>query len=168
MFKPLMLVSSVTEILFGRIKCHKMLAKFAETCAGLLKKHGADEAIQRGALAYGEAKSEVHVVIGGLITALASGGKPASLPDLQSRLERGVKARRTFCTQVIQVLPDTRGEKSGLIDLLGGGEVLSSMIEALKELALRWADENALTRKTIQTQLEAAKWLDFRAVSLPY
>ncbi len=140
----------------------------AETCAGLLKKHGDDESVKRGALAYGEAKAEVDAVIAGLITALASGKKPTSLPDLQVRLERGIRAREAFCAQVMQEMPDTSSDKSGLTDLLGAGKVLSSMIEAVKELVLRWIDENALTRKTIQTQLEAARWSDFGAVSPPY
>jgi hypothetical protein len=48
--------------------------------------------------------------------------------------------------------------------VLGLGKVLTSMIEAVKELVLRWVDEDGLTRKTIQTQLEAARWPDFAAV----
>ena len=134
----------------------------AETCAGLLKKHGDDTAISRGALAYGEAKAEADAVIAGLVAALATGKKPTSLPDLEARLERGIKTRDAFCAQVMALVPDTSGDKG---DLLGLGEVLTSMIEAVKELVLRWADEDALTRKTIQTQLEAVRWLDFAAVS---
>lgn len=61
----------------------------AETCAGLLKKHGDAAAISRGALAYGEAKAEVDALIAGLVTALAIGKKPTSLPDLEVQLKRG-------------------------------------------------------------------------------
>jgi hypothetical protein len=136
----------------------------AETCTSLLKKHGDDAAISRGALAYGEAKAEVDAVIAGLVAALASGKKPTSLPDLVARLERGVKAREAFCAQVMALVPDTIGDKKGLTDVLGLGKVLTSMIEAVKELVLRWVDEDGLTRKTIQTQLEAARWPDFAAV----
>lgn len=136
----------------------------AETCAGLLKKHGDAAAISRGALAYGDAKAEVDAVIAGLVAALADRKKPTSLPDLVARLERGVQAREHFGAQVMALMPVTRDDKDGLSDLLGLGEVLTSMIEAVKELVLRWADENALTRKTIQTQLEAARWPDFAAV----
>ena len=137
----------------------------AETCTSLLKKHGDDAAISRGALAYGEAKAEVDAVIAGLVTALAVGKKPTSLPDLVARLERGVTARETFCAQVMALVPDTSGDKKGLTDVTGLGKVLTSMIEAVKELVLRWVDEDGLTRKTIQTQLEAARWPDFGAVS---
>ncbi len=136
----------------------------AETCAGLLKKHGDAAAISRGALAYGAAKAEVDAVIAGLVAALATGKKPTSLPDLEARLERGIKARDAFCAQVMALVPDTSGDKDGLTDVLGLGEVLTSMIEAVKELVLRWVDEDDLTRKTIQTQLEAASWPDFVAV----
>ena len=137
----------------------------AETCAGLLKKHGDGAAISHGALAYGEAKAEIDAVIAGLVAALAAGKKPKSLPDLEARLERGIEGREAFCAQVMALMPDTSGDKDGLTDLLGLGKVLTSMIEAVKELVLRCVDENTLTRKTIQTQLEAARWLDFGAVS---
>ena len=137
----------------------------AETCAGLLKKHGDDAAISHGALAYGEAKAEVDAVIAGLVAALAAGKKPTSLPDLEAHLERGIKGRERFCAQVMERMPDTSSDKDGLTDLLGLGKVLTSMIDAVKELVLRWADEDALTRKTIQTQLEGARWLDFVAVT---
>jgi hypothetical protein len=136
----------------------------AETCAGLLKKHGNAAALSRGALAYGEAKAEADAVIAGLVAALAAGKKPTSLPDLEARLARGIEAREAFCAQVMALLPDTSGDKDGLSDVLGLGEVLTKMIEAVKELVLRCADEDALTRKTIRTQLEAASWPDFAAV----
>lgn len=137
----------------------------AETCAALLKKHGSDAQVSRGALGYGEAKAEFDAVIAGLIAALAEGKKPKSLPDLQARLERGVKAREAFCTEVVSLVKPAEGEKSGLTDLLGGGKVLTALIDAVKELVLRWVDEKALTRKTIEAQLKAAKWPDFSAIS---
>src|SRR3954451_22700856 len=58
----------------------------AETCASVLKKYGKDNATitDRGSLSYGEAKAEYDAVIAGLSVALARGGQPASLPDLQS------------------------------------------------------------------------------------
>ena len=63
------------------------------------------------------------------------------------------------------LMPDTSGAKGVLTDLAGLGKVATSLIEAVKEIVLRCMDNNAMTRKTIQTQLEAAKWLDFGAVS---
>lgn len=134
----------------------------AETCAALLKKHGDEAEISRGALGYGEAKAEFDAVIAGLETALALGEKPKSLPDMEASLERGVEKREAFCQQVMPLLPEASGEKG---DLLGLGEVLTSLIDAFKELALRWVEEEALTRKSIEAQLRAARWRDFAAVA---
>ena len=136
----------------------------AATAAGLLKKHGDAAAISRGQLAYGEAKAEADAVIAGLIAALALAKKPSSVHDLETRLARGVAAREAFSAQVIALVPVAKGERDGISDLLGGGKVLSSLIEAVKELLLRRADAEALTRKTIQTQVEAAKWPDFALI----
>lgn len=137
----------------------------AQTCAALLKKHGSDAQVSRGALGYGEAKAEFDAVIAGLIAALAEGKKPKSLPDLEARLERGLKARETFCAEVVTLVKPTEGEKSGLTDILGGGKVLTALIDAVKELVLRWVDEEALTRKTIEAQLKSARWSDFGAIA---
>ena len=106
----------------------------------------------------------MDAVIAGLVAALAAGKKPTSLADLVARLERGVKAREALCAQVVELVPDTSGGKDGSSDLLGLGKVLTSLIEAAKELVLRWVDEDKLTRKTIQTQLETASWSDFVTV----
>jgi hypothetical protein len=50
----------------------------AESCAGLLKKHGDEAARSRGGLAYGEAKAEVDAVVAGLVVALAQCTGPRS------------------------------------------------------------------------------------------
>ena len=65
----------------------------AETCAALLKKHGDEAAKSQGERAYGEAKAEVDGVVAGLVVALAQGAEPASLPELEAKLRRGVAAR---------------------------------------------------------------------------
>src|SRR3712207_294875 len=54
----------------------------AETCARLLKKHGDAAAVDRGALAYGEAKAEYDGIVAGLGVALAQKQQPASLPEI--------------------------------------------------------------------------------------
>jgi hypothetical protein len=48
----------------------------AETCAALLKKYGDAGAVDRGALAYADAKSEYDAIITGLDVALARGAQP--------------------------------------------------------------------------------------------
>lgn len=142
----------------------------AETCATVLKTRGSQADISQGALLYGEAKAEVDAVIAGLIAAVAEGKKPKSLADLEARLQRGVEARETFCGRVEALLPPpppgaARGDKGLLQDVLGIGKLVTSLVEAAKELVLRWADADALARKTIQTQLEAARWRDFADVA---
>ena len=134
----------------------------AETCASLLKRHGDQAAISRGELAYGEAKAEVDAVIAGLVVALAEDEAPASLPDLEARLRRGVTAREAFCKEVMPLVPDTTGEKGGIVDVLG--EVLGPLIDAAKAIYLDFREEDRLTRKTIQTQLEATKWPAFASI----
>jgi hypothetical protein len=41
---------------------------------------------------------------------------------------------------------------------------VSPLIEAIKDIYLRSKDDNLLVRKTIQTQLAAASWLDFELI----
>jgi hypothetical protein len=135
----------------------------AETCVGLLKKRGDAGAIDRGALAYADAKAEYDGIISGLAVALASREQPSSLPDLETRLRRGFQKRVAFCDSVKPLLPaQTAGEK-GLIDTIVGGTV-GPLIDAVKAIWLRIRDDNALMRKTIETQLEATTWRDFGSV----
>jgi hypothetical protein len=61
----------------------------AETCVKELKKYGDKAAISRGKDAYNDAKAEYDAIIQGLTVALARKGEPASLPDLEARLQRG-------------------------------------------------------------------------------
>ena len=135
----------------------------AETCVRLLKTYGDDSALSRGDLTYGEAKAEVDAVIAGLIVALAQDEAPATLPDLESRLELGVKGREAFCAEVMPLVPGTSGEKNVIVDLVSGA--LGPVIEAVKEIyfsAREDANEqDRLIRLTIQNQLEATKWPAF-------
>ena len=135
----------------------------AETCAGLLKRHGDEAARGQGELGYGEAKAEVDAVVAGLVVALAHGAEPASLPELEARLRRGVAAREAFCAEVAPLVPGRAGERSVIADLVGGA--LGPLIEAVKALVLDARQADRLTRGTIQTQLEATRWPAFAAVS---
>jgi hypothetical protein len=136
----------------------------ADTCAGLLKKHGDAGAVDRGALAYTDAKAEYDAIIAGLDVALARGDKPASLPDLEARLRRGFAERVAFCDSVRPLLlPTPCGQKGPLADIAGGA--VGPVIDAIKSIWLRTSDDNALMRKTIQTRLEATTWTSFASVS---
>lgn len=136
----------------------------AETCAALLKKHGDAGAIDRGALAYKDAEGEYDAIIAGLDVALARDDKPASLPDLEARLRRGFDKRVAFCDSVKPLLPPRpAGQKSPITEIASGA--VGPLIDALKAIWLRTRDDNALMRKTIETQLEATTWPSFASVS---
>jgi hypothetical protein len=135
----------------------------AETCVRFLKTYGDEGALSRGDLTYGEAKAEVDAVIAGLIVALAMEEAPASLPDLETRLERGVKGRESLCEQVKPLVPDATGEKNVIVDLVAGA--LEPLITAVKEIYLEAEEADRLTRATIQNQLEATKWPAFAEIS---
>lgn len=137
----------------------------AETCAGLLKKHGDEAARDRGALAYGMAKAEVDGVISGLVTALARGEAAASLPTLEDQLKRGVAARETFCAQVAALVPERAGEKGVLAELAVLAGALVPLIGAVRTIWLEVRKADRLMAKTIETQLEAARWQDFAAIA---
>ncbi len=96
------------------------------------------------------------------MVALAEDAAPASLPDLEARLQRGVEGRETFCAVVTPLVPDATGERNVLIDLLG--EALAPLIEAVRAIYLDAQEEDRLTRRTIQTQLEATSWPAFAAI----
>jgi hypothetical protein len=136
----------------------------AETCVALLKKYGDAAARDRGSLAYGQAKAEYDGVIGGLTVALASKGQPGSLPDLQAQLQRGFEEREAFCRSVQPLLPPPpSGQKGPIADIVGGA--VKPVIDALVAIWSRTRDDDALMRKTIQTQLEATSWPAFDKVA---
>jgi hypothetical protein len=137
----------------------------AERCVALLKEYaGNDRAtLARGSLAYDDAKAEYDGVIAGLVVALARKGQPESLPDLQARLQRGFDRREAFCRSVEPLVPKPQGEKGPIADIVGGA--VKPVIDALVAIWSRTRDDDALMRKTIETQLEATSWLAFDKVA---
>jgi hypothetical protein len=135
----------------------------AETGVKALKAYGDQAAITRGEIAYGKAKAEYDGVIQGLIVALVRKGEPASLPDLEARLRRGFTARDAFCKSAQALAPTADGQKGVITDIVHG--VVGPVIDAVKELWMRSKDDDALIRKTIQTQLEATTWPPFASIS---
>jgi hypothetical protein len=145
----------------ARLKQERTLA---EKCVALLKRHGDADAIERGRLAYADAKAEYDAIVAGLDVALARNDQPASLPDLEARLRRGFDKRQAFCASVERLVPPPPlGEKGPFTDIVGGA--VGPVVDALKAIWLRRLDDNALMRKTIETQLEDTKWPSFASVS---
>jgi hypothetical protein len=139
----------------------------AETCVALMKRYGNDAQIARGQLTYADAKADFDAVIAGLIAALSAGQTPASLPSLQAKLTSGVSALLEFCSMVSNLLPDTPGQK-GVMDELAKiipiEPVLRMLSEGVSALYSNHRNDDTLTRRTIQTQLEAARWPTFSEV----
>jgi hypothetical protein len=136
----------------------------AETCAALLKRHGDAGAVERGALAYSDARDEYDAIIAGLDVALSRNDRPASLPDLEARLRRGFDRRVAFCDSVRPLLaPPPAGQKGPIAEIVEGA--VKPVIDALVAIWSRTRDDDALMRKTIQTQLEATSWPSFDKVA---
>jgi hypothetical protein len=144
----------------------------AETCVAVLKRYGTKEQVGRGELSYTNAKADADAVIAGLVTALSAGQEPASLSSLQATLNSGVSRLAEFCNTVGALVPNTAGQKGGLAGILtaivqspGAIEQLLKMLSAgVSTLYTNYRTDDALTRATIKTQLEAARWPAFSEV----
>jgi hypothetical protein len=138
----------------------------AETCAATLKAYGSPQQVMRGRIAYGAAKAEFDAIIAGLIVVLGESYKPDSLATLNAKLEQGVSGLKLFCDRVLVLLPPDAGRK-GIVDDIAKGAVepvVKALSEGIAGLYNNYRNDKALTRQTIQTQLEAAKWPDFGEV----
>jgi hypothetical protein len=135
----------------------------AETCVMLLKRYGDQTEQARGELAYSGAKAEYDGVIVGLVVALARKGQPESLPDLQARLQRGFDKREAFCRGIEPLIPKRQGEKNLVADIVGGA--VKPLIDAVVAIWSRTKDDDALSRRTIRTQLEATSWQAFDKIA---
>jgi hypothetical protein len=138
----------------------------AETCAALVKKYGDDGQIAHAQLSYNTAKSDSDAVIAGLITALSTGQAPASLPSLQAKLSSSVSGLGEFCGTAGTLLPNTAGQKDIVTDIakIAIEPLLKMLSDGVSALYNNHRTDDALTRATIKTQLEAARWPTFSEV----
>jgi hypothetical protein len=138
----------------------------AETCVALMKKYGDDAQIARAQLTYTNAKADSDAVIAGLITALSAGQAPVSLASLQTKLSSGVSGLVEFCGTVSNLLPNTAGQKNVILDIakVAIEPLLKMLSDGVSALYNNHRTDDALTRRTIQTQLEAARWPTFSEV----
>jgi hypothetical protein len=134
-----------------------------EICASVLKKYGNPTAIERGSISYGEAKAEYDAIIAGLIVALARKEQPASLSDLQASLQRGFDKREAFCQSAQSLIPRDKGEKSVVEEIVK--DAIGPIIQAVQAIYSKAKDDDSLTHKTMQTQLEATSRPAFASVS---
>jgi hypothetical protein len=138
----------------------------AENCVAFLKRYGSKEQVAQGQLTYANAKADADAVIAGLITAVSAGQEPASLSNLQARISSGVSGLADICNAVSKLVPSTTGEKGLLAVALP--VVIPPLVKLLSDSVSALVDTrgkaDALTRATIKTQLEAARWPAFSEV----
>jgi hypothetical protein len=138
----------------------------AETCVALMKKYGDEAQIARAQLTYTNAKADTDAVIAGLIAALSAGQAPASLASLQTKLNSGVSGLVAFCDTVSDLLPNTAGQKNVILVIakVAIEPLLKMLSDGVSALYNNHRTDDPLTRRTIQTQLEAARWPAFSEV----
>jgi hypothetical protein len=138
----------------------------AETCVALIKKYGSDAQIAHGQLTYTDAKADSDAVIAGLIAVLSSSQAPATLSSVQAKLSNSVTGLGEFCGTVANLLPNTVGRKNVATDIakVAIGPLLKMLSDGVSALYNNHRVDDALTRGTIKTQLEAAKWPAFSEV----
>jgi hypothetical protein len=138
----------------------------AETCVALLKKHGNETQVSRGQLTYTNAKADADGVIAGLIVALSAGQQPASLSSLQANLSSSHTSLADFCGSVDELVPKTPGQRDIVTDIAKATilPLLNMLSAAVSTLYGDHRNDDVLTRRTIQTQLEAARWPAFSEV----
>jgi hypothetical protein len=84
-------------------------------------------------------------------------------PHTKFLIVPGFEARETFCKSVQPLIPATAGQRSPIADIIGG--LAGPVIDAIKAIYLRGKDDDALMRKTIETQLEATSWPAFVSIA---
>jgi hypothetical protein len=135
----------------------------AQICVTALKRYGDEGQVSRGRLTYGAAKADFDGVITGLITALAEGGGPESLPSLQADVDRGASALKAFCKTAEDLMSAKTGEKGVLADMVKAAveQLVQPISGGVAAIYNNYRSDKAATRLTIRTQLEAAKWPEF-------
>ena len=137
----------------------------AETSAAILKQFGGRGPVTHGQRIYSDVKAEADTVIAGLIVALSPKGRPERLSSLQERAEHIVIGLAQLRNMAETQLPKLESTKD-LSDTLKAATEQSQkpLLNAVTALYINTRADNELTRKTIQTQLEAARWPDFDQV----
>jgi hypothetical protein len=78
-------------------------------------------------------------------------------------MQHGFEEREAFCRSIQPLVPSTAGQRSAITEVIGG--LVGPLIDAVKAIWMRGKDDDALMRKTIETQLEATSWPQFGSIS---
>lgn len=135
----------------------------AETCVELLKSSGDKAVILNGRIIYDAARAQTDGVIAGLTTALVEGGKPESLPMVQTDLEKAGLGLHQICDAAVKTASASGGTKGVVEDVAKAAiePLVNAISSAVGALWTRHVEKDALELETIKTQLEAAKWPAF-------
>lgn len=142
----------------------------AEACVALLKRYGTGPQIANGLFAYTNAKSDSDAVIAGLVTTLATGETAIDLQFLQTKLNTSLSELQQFCDTVKALLPTaSTGEKGGVLDALtiakeAIGPLLKGATDGVAALYNNYRTDKQEIRRSIQLQLESARWPVFTSV----
>ena len=81
-------------------------------------------------------------------------------------MSSGVSGLVEFCGTVSDLLPNTAGQKNVVLDIakVSIEPLLKMLSDGVSALYNNHRSDDALTRRTIQTQLEAARWPTFSEV----
>jgi hypothetical protein len=139
----------------------------AQFCVDLLKSSGDKAAIKPGQIAYESAKAEADGVIAGLVTTLVEGGKPESLPRVQSSLESAGAGLKEVCDGAVRTTAGTEGTKGVAEDIAKAAiePVVNALVSGFGALWKQHVDKDALELATKKAQLEAARWPEFGDVA---
>lgn len=135
----------------------------SETCVSIVKQYGNAAQKAQIRLAYGDAKANVDAIIAGLTVALYEDGKSGSLPSLQEDLQTASNDVQSFCGVAGKVLP-TSSKHKGVVDEIAKASIeplIKAVSDGIAALYNNHRNDKELVKKTIQAQLEAAKWQDF-------
>jgi hypothetical protein len=141
----------------------------AENCIRQLKRYGSLSQINQGEGIYTRAKSHSDGVIAGLLIALETGDAPANLTVVQLQLASTISGLAEFCNSVDDIVlaavpPGNRDVFTSILRIVSIEPLLKAVSDGVAALYNNNQNKDALIRKTIQTQLEAARWPDFGKV----
>jgi len=138
----------------------------AVACAGSFKQYASPGQVARGQSVYGAAKASFDGTIAGLETALGEGGEPRQLPALEQKIAEGAGALGRFCKMASDILPEESGQKGIVEDIVKAAvePVIDALKQAVSALYNDHRNDEALTRATIRTQIEAARWPAFAEI----
>jgi hypothetical protein len=139
----------------------------SETCISIIKQFGNTAQKAHARLDYGEAEARANAIVSGLEIALYNSGDMKDLQALQTDL--------TFIsTEVVQscgiasgMIPADPGHKGVADDIAKAAiePLIKAVSDGISALYKNHRADKDLIKKTIQTQLEAAKWQDFDKVT---